>query len=81
MEQEKVWREFVALPEEDQQRVADFIASLRGESRSALSDGPEKRTDLANEPFVGVWREREDMRDSSAWLREIREREWIRPRG
>lgn len=81
MEQEKAWREFMALSEEDQQRVASFIASLRAESQPAPSDGPGKPSDLADEPFVGMWREREDLRDSSAWLREVREREWMRPHG
>lgn len=79
MEKEKVWREFMALSEEDQRRVATFIASLRAGSRSALSDGLEKQADLTDEPFVGMWREREDMRDSSIWLRGVREREWTRP--
>ncbi len=81
MEEEEVWQEFMALSEEDQRRVANFIASLRAESRPALSDKPEKQTDLTDEPFVGMWHEREDMRDSRAWLREVREREWTRPRG
>jgi hypothetical protein len=81
VEQEKVWREFMALSAEDQRRVANLIASLRAKSRPALSDGPEKRPNLTDEPFVGMWREREDMRDSDAWLREAREREWMRPHG
>ncbi len=81
MEQEKVWREFMALSEEDQRRAANFIASLRAGSRPAPSDGPEKPADLTDEPFVGMWREREDVRDSGAWLREVREREWTRPHG
>lgn len=81
MEKEKVWREFMALSEEDQRRVAIFIASLRAESQPTLSNGLEKQTDLTDEPFVGMWREREDMQDSSVWLRGVREREWTRPPG
>ncbi len=81
MEKEKVWREFMALSEEDQRRVASFILSLRAESTLAGSGEPEKRTDLTDEPFIGMWREREDLRDSDAWLRGIREREWMRSNG
>jgi hypothetical protein len=28
------------------------------------------------EPFVGMWRDREEMRDSSAWIRNVRETHW-----
>ena len=31
---------------------------------------------LAEEPFVGIWQDRPDMEDSSAWVRAIRAREW-----
>lgn len=30
----------------------------------------------ANEPFIGMWRDREDMRDSVAWVQDLRQREW-----
>lgn len=37
-----------------------------------------KRPSLTLEPFVGMWRDRDDMADSVRWVREIREREWTR---
>ncbi|MBA2692835.1 MAG: hypothetical protein H0U65_10130 [Rubrobacter sp.] len=70
MEREKVWREFMDLTMEDQQKVADFIASLRG-----------KPTNLEDEPFIGLWSDREDLRDSTQWARETREREWVNREG
>ena len=76
MEQEKVWRQFLALPAEAQQQVADFIAFLRTRSGSAPSSKLASQPDWADEPFVGMWREREDMQDSSSWVRRMREQEW-----
>lgn len=81
METEEVWREFMALSDEDQRRVANFSVSLSTKSSLARSGEAGKLTSLKDEPFVGMWREREDMGDSSAWLREVREREWMRPHG
>lgn len=78
MMKEDVWREFMALSEKDQWRVANLIMSLRAESRPALSGRPEQQAELADEPFVGIWREREDMQDSNDWVRETRGREWTR---
>jgi AbrB family looped-hinge helix DNA binding protein len=37
-----------------------------------------KRKSLKDEPFVGMWRDREDMTDSSEWVRATRQREWTR---
>jgi hypothetical protein len=54
MEREKVWREFMDLTVEDQQKVAYFIASLRGNS-----------TSLEDEPFIGLWSNRKDLKDST----------------
>ncbi|MBW8879488.1 MAG: AbrB/MazE/SpoVT family DNA-binding domain-containing protein [Acidobacteria bacterium] len=37
-----------------------------------------KRKSLKDEPFVGMWRDREDMADSSEWVLTTRQREWTR---
>jgi ribosomal protein L19E len=34
--------------------------------------GRKKGTDLASHPAVGMWADREDMKDVHAWLRKIR---------
>ncbi|MGL5943814.1 MAG: hypothetical protein ACRC2S_26295 [Waterburya sp.] len=34
------------------------------------------QSNLQNEPFVGMWKEREDMKDSSQWVRQVRQQEW-----
>lgn len=31
---------------------------------------------LQNEKFVGMWQDRDEMTDSSAWVRQMRESEW-----
>lgn len=77
MKPEELWRQFATLPPEAQQQVIDFMAFLH--TRYVPSDVRQtaKRTKLANEPFIGMWRDREDLQDSSAWVRSIREREWV----
>lgn len=79
MNQEKIWREFAALPPEAQQLVADFIAFLRTRYKQARSNKKVKSAgNLTDEAFIGIWRDRPDMEDSSAWVRNLREREWIK---
>jgi hypothetical protein len=81
MERGKVWREFIALPPEGQRQVADFVASLRERYRTTRPEGTPHAKDIADEPFIGMWQDRLDMGDSSAWVRNVRDREWVKRRG
>ncbi|RME10554.1 MAG: DUF2281 domain-containing protein [Ardenticatenia bacterium] len=58
--------------------VVDFIAFLR--ARYAKDHSSEEKTlplpALQDEPFIGMWHDRTDMTDSSAWVRAARKREW-----
>ena len=76
MEQEKIINDISNLPPEAQQQIADFVAFLRARYKRPLKQKQNRRTDLVNEPFIGIWKDREDMKDSSAWLRNIRETQW-----
>jgi hypothetical protein len=51
------------------------------EALNAHADGLQahaKKSSLNREPFLGIWADRADMKDSAAWVRENREREWGR---
>jgi hypothetical protein len=76
MNQEKVWREIAALPPEAQQEVLDFIQFLRKRYKQARAKEQRPKTQLAEEAFVGIWRDRQEMEDSSDWVRGVRRREW-----
>ena len=32
--------------------------------------------DLENSPFVGMWKDRPELEDSTAWVRQVREQQW-----
>ncbi|OQA46100.1 MAG: hypothetical protein BWY52_00953 [Chloroflexi bacterium ADurb.Bin325] len=70
-----IMRDIASLPPEARKQVADFVANLKGRYPVSKSAKP-KRTDLLEEPFIGMWRDREDMKDSSAWVRRLRRSEW-----
>jgi len=76
MNREKVWEDFTALPLEAQQQAADFIAFLRSRYKQFTPVQKAGLTDLGNEAFIGMWRDRVDMEDSSQWVRDVRRREW-----
>lgn len=73
MTHQELLDEFESLPAEAQRQVAEFIALLRQRYRLVQ---PGRSRDLAKEPFIGMWRDRSDLEDSSAWVRNARTSEW-----
>lgn len=76
MGRDNIWDDFASLPAEAQQQVAEFIASLRARYELRSSERELSPVDLADEPFVGMWRDRPEMQDSSQWVRKVRRTEW-----
>lgn len=76
MEQEKIVNDISSLPPEAQRQVVEFIAFLKTRYTRFREEKQSKRTDLVNESFIGIWKDREDMKDSGTWLRNIRNAEW-----
>lgn len=61
-----------SLPAEAQREVEDYIALLR--ARYSPNEAAAKK--FENEAFFGIWRDRDDMTDSTAWVRSVREKHW-----
>ena len=75
MTNEEILREINSLPIEAKQQIEDFVSFLRERYKTSQpKDIP--ASDLESEAFVGMWRDREDMQDGSAWVRNIRETHW-----
>jgi len=73
----EIYQEIESLPPEAQKQVEDFVAFLRARYKP-IAKKRIKRGKLEDEPFFGMWKRREDMRDSAQWVRELRQREWSR---
>lgn len=76
MEKESIWRQFDRLPTEAKREVIDFIALLQMRYQIINLKKQSKKLKLSEEPFIGIWKDREDLIDSTAWIRDIRGREW-----
>lgn len=81
MDAERLWEEYNKLPTEAQQQVIDFLAFLRLRYAGKARRKALRRIDLEHEPFVGMWRDRDDMPGGGQWVRDLRAREWSRGRG
>ena len=73
--QQELFKAFDSLPIEAQRQALNFIAFLQQTYAPAIK--PQKtEIDWVNDPFIGMWQERQDMDDSTTWVRNIRENEW-----
>lgn len=79
MNQESVWRDFSKLPPEAQQEVIDFIAFLQARKFPVRPRKKTKVSSLAQEAFIGMWQNRNDLQDSTQWVRGLRGSEWGKP--
>lgn len=73
METENLWQRLSRLPERDQQKVEAFIEALERKQRGKRPPGA-----LSDEPFIGLWKDRDDLADSTTWVRDLRAGEWQR---
>jgi len=78
MEATRIVREIESLPPEAQKQIMDFVAFLKARYPTEPRARKTRRVRLTDEPFIGMWRDREDLRDSSAWVKDLRRREWER---
>jgi hypothetical protein len=60
------------LPIEKQQEILNFADSLTQESQTTIDN----TTDGGNLPVMGLWKDREDMQNSTGWVHQIRKQEW-----
>jgi len=63
------------LPEEEQREVFDFVGFLHSRHGLRATTAP-KRGKPSMAPFIGMWRDRADMIDSTAWVRKQRLAGW-----
>ena len=75
MNKTKTIQVFSTLPPEAQEQVASFVEFLREKykkiTRKFKNKGP-----ISDDPFVGIWANRKDMKDSSDWVKILRKNEW-----
>lgn len=76
MKREQLYNELLSLPPEGLQQVTDLILFLKSQYEQSRTTEQTDPDSIRNDPFIGIWKERESMKDSSQWVREIRKSEW-----
>ena len=79
MTNEDLIREIPSLPNEVKNKIGRIIEQFKKERAS--DEKPVARGPLREEPFFGMWKDREDMKDGgAAYIRRLRDEQWNRHR-
>ena len=73
MSEKELIKQIRKLPSEAQKEAADFVEFLTKKyiRKSEELASPRKKSILENS-FRGVWKDRDDLQDSTKWVRELR---------
>lgn len=73
MEQDVFYNKFELLPIEAKKQVLLFIDLLQ---KKYSVKNKRNTKSISEKKFVGIWRNRKDLEDSSSWVRDLRKKEW-----
>ncbi|MCX7097341.1 MAG: DUF2281 domain-containing protein [Methylococcales bacterium] len=74
MDATQLVNEIEQLPPQAQHQIEDFIAFIKTRYQPVNSK-------LSDEGFVGIWSDRDDMQDSTEWVKNTRQSEWTNNNG
>lgn len=74
--EKELWRDFLALPGSARETVAELIVLLKTKTTPDEASRNTEDSFLGNDPFIGLWQDRTDLRDSTQWVRDLRASEW-----
>lgn len=74
---QQIEQDLQRLPEYALQEVRDFTLFLQSKYvPDQIVKRRNHRQTLLNEPFIGIWKHRDDMENSSEWVEKLRTAEW-----
>ena len=71
----KLAKDIESLPVDGQKQVIDFVNYIKSKYGNKARIKP-KSLELSKDPFIGMWKDRDDIPDSTEWVRNIRKTEW-----
>lgn len=79
MSEKELIKRIKKLPSEAQKEAADFVEFLSQKYiQQPLDSSSSKKQSILESSFRGMWKDREDMQDSTKWVRELRKSRWAK---
>ncbi|MEX0646463.1 MAG: DUF2281 domain-containing protein [Balneolaceae bacterium] len=79
MSEKELIKRIRKLPSEAQQEAADFVEFLTQKYiQQPVDSSSSKKKSILESSFRGILKDREDMQDSTKWVRELRKSRWAK---
>ena len=79
MSEKELIKRIKKLPSEAQKEAADFVEYLfQKYIQQPIDSSSSKKKSILESSFRGMWKDREDMQDSTKWVRELRKSRWAK---
>lgn len=75
MNKKSVLDKFDQLPPDAKKEASDFVQFLYEQYVKSTPKKSAKKP-ISESPFVGMWKDRTDLADSTSWVRKQRETQW-----
>ena len=73
----KLAKDIELLPLDGQKQVVDFVNYIKTRYNNKTLRN-QRSFELSKDPFIGMWQDRNDMADSTEWVRKIRKSDNIK---
>ncbi|HED38581.1 MAG TPA: DUF2281 domain-containing protein [Ignavibacteria bacterium] len=77
MNSELLLKKLESLSKNEKREVLDFIDFLKSKKNRFPERRQNVKVNLENEKFIGMWKNRTEMKDSTSWVRNLRKSEWV----
>jgi hypothetical protein len=79
MSEKELIKRIKKLPSEAQQEAAEFVDYLSQKYiQQPIDSSSSKKKSILESSFRGMWKGREEMQDSTKWVRELRKSRWAK---
>lgn len=79
MSEKELIKQIKKLPSEAQQEAAEFVDFLSKKYiQQPVESSSSQKKSILESSFRGIWKDREDMQDSTKWVRELRKSRWAK---
>lgn len=75
MEKEGFYNKFESLPMEAKKQVISYVDFLLVKFDSKKKK-LQRTKSVKNKKFIGIWSNRNDLKNSSMWIKKLRKKEW-----
>lgn len=76
MSEATVSKKIKKLPPEAKKQAQDFVDFLYERYVKGKKTKKSDTKSIADSPFFGIWKDREEMKDSTDWVRNVRRSQW-----